>query len=117
MAVLFFLGTAVQYNDPDPWRWVAVYGGATLACALHLARRLPRWLPVVLGGVSFVWGVLLLPGVLGKVCFVELFQEIGMDSPEIEVGRETFGLLLIAGWMVVLAVDASRRSSTRVPSP
>ena len=42
MAVLFLIAAALQYNDPDPLRWMAIYGLAVLACLLALAGRLPR---------------------------------------------------------------------------
>jgi hypothetical protein len=59
-------------------------------------------------GVIVTASKLLLPDVLGRVGFLELFQEIAMDSPELEVGREAFGLLLLAGWMLVLLVAGRR---------
>ena len=53
MAVLFAFAAAVQYNDPDPLRWMAMYGLAMLACGLALAGRLPRLLPALAGRVEF----------------------------------------------------------------
>ena len=66
--------------------------------------------------MALVWGLFLAPGALEKVGFLELFQEARMDSPEIEIGREAFGLLLIAGWMLVLALPtwSGRASSSSV---
>jgi hypothetical protein len=49
MAVLFLVAAAVQYNDPDPLRWMAIYGLAGLACLLALAGWLPRLAPVLIG--------------------------------------------------------------------
>lgn len=115
-ALLFFLGAAVQYNDPDPLRWIVVYVGATVACLLSVLGKLPRWLPVTVGAVALIWGLLLLPGVLGNVGFFDLFQEVQMDSPEIEIGREAFGLLLIAGWMLVLSWPRRRRMAPVTPT-
>jgi hypothetical protein len=55
MAALFLFAAAVQYNDPDPLRWMAVYGLAALACVLSLARRLPRVVPVLVGLGAVAW--------------------------------------------------------------
>lgn len=112
MAVLFLLGLAVQYNDPDPFRWVVIYGAAAVACVLASLGRLPRWLPLSLALVAGAWAALLSPEVVGRVGFGDLFQEIRMDSVEIEEGREMFGLLLIGLWMVVL-VFTTRRTPAR----
>ena len=31
----FLFSVAVQFNDPDPLRWVAVYGAAAIVCLLQ----------------------------------------------------------------------------------
>ncbi len=38
MIAAFLFSVAVQYNDPDPIRWMLVYGLAALACILKLRR-------------------------------------------------------------------------------
>jgi hypothetical protein len=113
MAVLFLLGLAVQYNDPDPWRWVAIYGAAAVACVLAIRGTLPRWLPLAVAVVAAAWAGLLAPHVVGRVAPAELFREIGMDSVEIEEAREMVGLLLIALWMAVLAYASRVRRPVR----
>src|SRR5215213_11000596 len=67
MALLFVFAAAVQYNDPDPLRWVALYLAAAAACVLALLQRLPRWIPVVVGLVALAWAATLAPHVLGRV--------------------------------------------------
>jgi hypothetical protein len=57
MAALFALSAAVQWNDPDPWLWIAVYGASAVASGLAALERLPRSLAVTLlvvclGGTS-----------------------------------------------------------------
>ena len=46
MAALFFFGAAVQYNDPDPVRWVAIYIAGAVACLLANNVRGLYWFPV-----------------------------------------------------------------------
>jgi hypothetical protein len=43
--LMFVLSVVVQVNDPDPLRWMAIYGAAAVACLLSLTGRLPWWLP------------------------------------------------------------------------
>ena len=102
MGVYFLSAAALQYNDPDPVPWMAVYGAAALACGLALARRLWRWYPVGVAAVAAVWAATLAPDVVGHVAPRDLFGEAGMLTPRVEEAREMLGLLSIVMWMVVL---------------
>jgi hypothetical protein len=62
MALYFLCAVGVQYNDPDPLRWMAIYGAAALACVLALVRRLRRWVPVGVALVAAAWAATLAPG-------------------------------------------------------
>lgn len=109
MAVLFAFGAAVQYNDPDPLRWMAVYLAAAAACVLAALGRLPRLVPVVVGLIALAWAAMLAPHVLGRVGMGEMVEAWEMKDARVEEGRETYGLLIIAGWMAVLALAGRRR--------
>jgi hypothetical protein len=108
MAVLFAIAVAVQYNDPDPLRWMAIYGLAGLGCLLALAGRLPRLLPVLVGLAALAWAATLAPGVVGQVSIGELFESYAMKSAPVEEAREMGGLLIVAAWMAVLALRGAR---------
>ncbi|MCI0433208.1 MAG: transmembrane 220 family protein [Gemmatimonadetes bacterium] len=110
MGVLFLFGAAVQYNDPDPWRWIAIWAAAALACFLSAAGRSVRALEAVVCLAAAIWSAALLPGVIGRVAPSELFEQFEMESIVIEQAREAFGLLIIALWMLVL-IGAARRSA------
>ena len=114
MALLFFFGAFVQYNDPDPLRWMAIYLGASIACALAALRRGRQALTLaaVVGAAALVWGALLAPGVLGVVQPGELVGAWEMKDAAVETGREMYGLFIIAGWMVVIVVTERRRLSS-----
>src|SRR5262245_29020078 len=102
MALLFLFSLVVQYNDPDPIRWMAIYGAAALACLWSLRAPVPRWLSAIVGLAAMVWIGIWMPKVLGQVSFGEMFREAGMATLKIEEGREVIGLILVAIWMVVL---------------
>ena len=112
MGLLFLLSVIVQYNDPDPVRWIAIYGAAVAACVLALWGRVPGWLPAITGLAAAVWAAFLLPRVLGQVAPGELFRERGMATMGIEEAREMIGLLLVAIWMAVLFVSAKAKAVT-----
>jgi hypothetical protein len=110
MALVFVLGAAVQYNDPDPLGWMLVYLAAALACGLAVTGRL-RWpLPALVSGVALLWaGTLASPVLAAHVPFFRLFSQWEMTDARIEETREMYGLLFIAGWMALLAVTGARR--------
>lgn len=109
MAALFGVSAVLQYNDPDPLPWIAIYGAAAVACVLWGLRRAtwPVAAPVAL--ISAVWAALLLPGVLGHIDLSDLFLRMSEKGGRVEVGRETGGLTIVLAWMVALQVFERRR--------
>lgn len=112
MLLAFAFSVVVQVNDPDPWLWLTVYGLAALACGLSLARR-GHWIfPAGVGALAFGWSLTLATRVIGRVPFADMFGAFEMESVAIEESREMYGLLIVAGWMAVLAW---RRRADRLP--
>ncbi len=97
--IIFLMSAAVQYNDPDPERWMAIYGLAALACISVLIDRKPHyyifWIMALgyLVAAYFQWP----PKFEGF-----LFDEIKMRSMNIEEARETGGLVICAVGMMVM---------------
>jgi hypothetical protein len=112
MAALFAFAAAVQYNDPDPLRWMALYLAAAAACVLAVLRRLPRFVPIAVGLVALAWAATLAPHVLGSVGLGEMVEAWEMKDVRVEEGRETYGLLIVAAWMTVLALKGRRRDAS-----
>ena len=104
MAGLFAFAAALQYNDPDPIRWAAVYLSAAAACALYFNDRLLWYIPATIGLVVLLWAGVIVPDVWGQVTFNEMFETWKMTDPLVEEAREMCGLLLVAFWMVVLVI-------------
>jgi hypothetical protein len=104
MAALFFFGAAVQFNDPDPLVWMAIYVAAAIACVLAATRRLRWWFPAIVAAIAFVWAATFVPTVLPSVRITQLFAAWEMADTRIEEGREMYGLLIIFGYMTLLAV-------------
>ena len=106
MAVLFAIAVVVQFNDPDPLRWMAIYGAA-LAVSILAAMRggVPVALPVTVGTIALAWG-LLLAGRSGATLRVyqQMFDAWEMKNTSIEEAREATGLLIVFIWMVVVGL-------------
>ena len=114
MLLAFILSVVVQFNDPDPVLWAAIYAAAAVACGLELRRRTPLALPAGIALVAVVWAATLAPRVIGKVNFMSMFAEFEMANTGVEESREMYGLLLIAIWMIAVATAVWRRRSSTV---
>jgi hypothetical protein len=111
MTALFALSVAVQWNDPDPAYWMAIYGVA----ALLAARAAQGQLPLLPNAAAFALFAVLaahaLPDLLGGR--EAAFTHWQMLEPRDEVAREAGGLLLCALWSGVQTVVALRAHRTR----
>ena len=115
MTAAFLFSVVVQYNDPDPVRWMLIYGLAALACVLKLLHRLRCYLPVAVGAAELGWAASLAPHVIGKTTFGEMFQSFDMINTVVEEARELGGLLIVAAWMVVLVVVSKQGRTAETP--
>ena len=115
-ALLFLFAAVVQYNDPDPLRWVAIYGAACLASSMAAAGRPFR--PAVVAGiaaVALIWSVAIIFQGQGAAAYRHMFDAWEMTAANVEEARETVGLLIVAAWMTALAVWRPRRWASSNP--
>jgi hypothetical protein len=101
--LMFAFSVVVQVNDPDPIPWMVMYGAAAVACLLSLGKRLPWQFAVGTGIIALAWAASIAPRVIGQVPFLDMFAEFEMKDIGVEESREMYGLLLIGGWMSVVA--------------
>ena len=106
MLLMFVFSVVVQYNDPDPWLWMAIYALAALACLQELLWNDNHLVvPAAVGAIALVWAISLLPRVIGKVRIRELFAQFEMKGDlMVEVAREAGGLLIVAVWMQAIVI-------------
>lgn len=98
-AILFLISAILQYNDPDTFIWIVIWGFAALF-SLAFALNKISFAPLFFSGIMALGGFF--------YCYPEKFEgfEIGAgDIKNIEEGREAFGLLIIA---IVLLIFASQ---------
>lgn len=98
---VFLLCAAVQWNDPDPLRWILAYlVAAMLSAAAATGRKL--LLPNALAaGVFTIW-FLSLASTIGAAD-TEAFTSFKMKEDRHEEPREAIGLALCAAWTATLA--------------
>ncbi len=112
VAVLFFVSAGLQWNDPDPLRWIVVYSLAGLACLLTGRVDFGWVLAALVLMVCFIWALTLAPNVIPQFNLSALFQTMKADTPLVEESREMLGLLIISGWMVYLLILHWRQRSS-----
>ena len=107
MIVLFILAAVVQYNDPNPLRWMLIYGAASLICILYTLKKL-HWLAASsLLFVTGIWALLKIPD-LTTYGFQHMFDEVKMTQMGVPAAREFLGLLIIFVWITLLAYSVYR---------
>lgn len=103
--VSFLLSIVVQFNDPDPVRWIIFYSVATFFCVLAMIKVNTFW--PGLAALAYLGGVVYyMPG--WSVDTLKLLMEPKMSTNDVELAREAIGLLICAVWMIVLTVRWAR---------
>jgi hypothetical protein len=112
MAALFALAVAVQYNDPDPVRWMAIYLAACLVTLMAAIRgSAPRAASVTVGLIALAWCIYW--GSTSRASlgtYAHMFDAWEMKNEPIEEAREASGLLIVSVWMAVVALRTRVRA-------
>jgi len=101
MAGLFIFAAALQYNDEDIVRWMAIYLAAAVPCIFAAAGRPRPRVALAVGVIALLWMALYAAHGAWHTSFPALFSEWEMKDETIKAGREMYGLLIVAGWMAV----------------
>lgn len=99
LLIVFFLFALAQYNDPDPWGWMVLYGGvAFLAASAWWRGRTWRGVALLGLGISVVGLLWLLPAFWQWLTHgtPSIVAEMKATAPHIELVREFLGLVLCA---------------------
>lgn len=110
MAALLFVCVALQYNDPDPIRWMAIYGAGAIVSVVLPSRRAVATVAIVLGVATAVWAGALVLEVWDKIELSDLKDKMSEKGGAVEVGREAGGLGIQAVWLVIGGVVRRRWS-------
>ena len=102
-AAMFTFAAIVQYNDPDPLRWIGIYVAAFLTCLLWELRLLPRAIAIAVTLTTLGWGAWTLLHTRLTSPVGEALTDWNMHEGGSEELRESIGLFLVASWCAVLA--------------
>jgi hypothetical protein len=97
--LLFLLSAAVQWNDPDPLRWILIYATAAMLFGMSMFITIRSFLFVLLAAVAGLWAAILLPDILSTGSFTGTEEE-----------REFLGLALVTiASLIQWRMDDTRR--------
>lgn len=111
MAFLFAASAALQWNDPDPWRWIVLYVAAAVAAGMSAARRPGLLLTATLAGACLAWMSFLWDGMMAFVRRGDwslLAATMKAGEPMIEESREFLGLAIVLAWCLSRLARRSR---------
>lgn len=111
MSALFVLSAAVQWNDPDPARWIAIYGAAAILAARAAQGQVPLVPNAVALAAYAALALRALPDLLAAR--EQAFTHWHMLSAGDEVAREAGGLAICAAWSALQTVVAWRSRAPR----
>jgi hypothetical protein len=113
MSLLFLFSAALQLNDPDPARWVAIYGSAAVVCGWMAVAPLLRpahgVAPLAVAAVALTWAGAIAWRASGHADLLTLFDAWDMKDTVVEETREMYGLLIVGVWMCVSVLAARSR--------
>ncbi|WP_282456675.1 transmembrane 220 family protein [Chitinophaga sedimenti] len=118
--LIFILFAALQYNDPDPWLWMPIYGYGALMCGLAATDRYYRG--AYLSGIFLylVYASYLFFTKDGVVDWAtnhdaqNIAETMKAEKPWIEDTREFFGLLILIIALLINYIYAGRRQHAKV---
>ncbi len=105
MIVFFLMSIVVQFNDPDGYIWMLVYGAVLLTTCLIIFYK-----PVK---INWLLGCLVLLYAIGIYFWsdgfsntsLDAFMSVGMKNETQEIVRELWGLVICFVWSIVLTIN------------
>lgn len=114
-ALMMAVFAILQYNDPDAWLWIFIYGYVTLMAGLSFTKLNLKWF-IMMGIVGLLAGIGMdAPAFIDWVRsgMPSITGQMKAESPFIEVVREFLGLVIALSIMIYLFFyDRSGRKKT-----
>jgi general stress protein CsbA len=118
--IVFLLFAAVQYNDPDPYVWIPIYGYGAVLCFLAYRKKYypSAYLLGIIVYAAYAGFKLLEPdGVwdwITKHHAQNIADSMKATTPWVEETREFFGLVIVIGVLLIDYLYARRTSLKRM---
>lgn len=113
-SILFSAFAALQWNDPDPWLWIFIYGFAAFLCWSCHRGRLPMTAVRICIGGCILYGAFLFFDKDGVASWIyehraeSIVQTMKAEKPWIEKTREFGGLAIVVAVLSYLSSGFNR---------
>jgi Transmembrane family 220, helix len=117
MGGLFIISAGLQYNDPDPYLWITIYGVAALLAYMNIVKKHDRFSHLGMLLACLIYGFTLVFKTDGVISWFRdhqaesLVQSMKATKPWIENAREFGGLMIIAVFLVINLIVEKRKTS------
>lgn len=112
IALLFILFAAFQYNDPDSFSWMFLYGYVALMAVMAVFGKYNYALLVPGIAIFALYFVYLLPSVFEWITSDDsLITGMSPDRMYVERSREAFGLLMGIAGLAFIFINRHRLAS------
>lgn len=108
MAALLATCVVLQYNDPDPLRWMVIYGAGVVISVLLPARRAAAVPGAVMAALALAWAAYLVYDTWGVIAVSDLTSKMSEKGGAVEEGREAGGLAIQGVWLLAGSVIRRR---------
>lgn len=110
LGILFILFAIVQLNDPDPLKWIILYGGVAVISILGAFGRYNRWFIWSGLSVCLIWLLTLVPDLMDwiNMGMPSITEEMKAEEQHVELTREFFGVL-VSGFALGWHLYASKK--------
>jgi hypothetical protein len=116
MGGLFIISAALQFNDPDPYLWITIYGVAALLAYMNIVNKHDRLSHLGMLLACLIYGFTLVFKKDGVISWFRdhdaesLVQSMKATKPWIENAREFGGLMIIAVFLIINLTVEKRKS-------
>lgn len=102
VTILFVLFAAVQYNDPDGWKWIILYLFVAGIVGFGIIGKRDKTVTLAAIGLAGIWFLTLIPDFIHwvQMGMPTIVDSMKVEAPHIELTREFLGLgiILAALW-------------------
>ena len=96
LCIMFLLFLGVQYNDPDPYLWMPIYGFVAWVCALAAVGKYNKPFILIGLGILTVYTLTYIPDFIDwiKMGMPSIVETMKAEKAYVELTREFGGLVI-----------------------
>ena len=116
-ALLCVTSAALQYNDPDPLRWIAIYLAGGVSAMVAILRRPLWWAALLVALAAVIWGTNILMSIIDVVELSDLWRKMSEKGGHAEELREAIGLFIVTTGCTTASTYARGKGNAPIRFP